>query len=150
VIQTWRKNPVFAARVEELIEENREEARRISLINQEQRLRAMDDRWRRLQGVIEARAAHPDYQEAPGGNTGMLCHSLRVVGSGESARVVAEFAVDNALLRELRELEKQAAIEVGDWQAATPESTEIRVVYEDRDDDAIIDVTPEALPGPQD
>ena len=50
-----------------------------------------------------------------GGSTGLLTRSVKAIGAGKFTRFVDEYRVDTALLRELRELEKQAAIEQGQW-----------------------------------
>src|SRR5262249_27057215 len=75
-------------------------------------LKALNDRWSRMQQIIEARANHPDYANIPGGRTGLLVRSVKQIGSGDSARLVEEFALDVALLKELRAHEKQAAVEL--------------------------------------
>jgi transcriptional regulator with XRE-family HTH domain len=92
----WRRIPEFAARVEEITEENRAETRRIGIADKERRLAALNDRWARMRRVIEERADDPETAE------------------------VVEFAVDTGLLRELREIEKQAAVELGQWNEAAP------------------------------
>jgi len=48
-------------------------------------------------------------------NTGYMVRTVKQIGGGDTAQVVEEFAVDTGLLRELREIEEQAAIECGDW-----------------------------------
>lgn len=112
----WRQDPEFAARVEEIVEEHRAETRRIGIADKERRLSALNDRWCRLKRVIEARADAPEMAAAPGGSTGLLVRTMKQVGS----KVVEEFAVDTGLLKELREIEKQAAVELGQWNEAPP------------------------------
>jgi hypothetical protein len=80
-------------------------------------MRAYDERWRELQRVIAERGADPTMQDVPGGRTGLLLKTVKVIGSGEAARQVEEYRLDAALLKELRELEKQAAEEAGQWTA---------------------------------
>lgn len=63
--------------------------------------------------VIEARSK--DMAEVPGGDTGLLVRKLKSIGSGENTKTVEEYAVDTGLLSELREHEKQAAQELGQW-----------------------------------
>jgi hypothetical protein len=60
----------------------------------------------------------------PGGTTGLLVRTYKTLGSGESQRVVEEFTVDVALLKELREHEKQAAQELGHWIAKSDVTTQ--------------------------
>ena len=64
--------------------------------------------------VIRQRAVN--LKDVPGGgNTGLLVRQVKGIGKGEDFQVVEEYAVDTGLLRELREHEKQAAIELGEW-----------------------------------
>lgn len=114
----WRRIPEFAARVDQITEENRAETRRIGIADKERRLSALNDRWNRMKLVIEERANDPDHMKAPGGSTGLLVRTLKKIGSGEDAELIEEFAVDTGLLRELREVEKQSAIELGQWDEA--------------------------------
>ena len=111
----WRQHSDFAARVRAITERAAEELERHAIARKARRMRAYDERWRELQRVIAERAADPTMQDVPGGRTGLLLKTVRVVGSGEAARQVEEYRLDAALLKELRELEKQAAVEAGQW-----------------------------------
>ncbi len=85
------------------------------IAEQWERVRALEDRWRRLRQVIAERAASAEMQGVPGGTTGLLTHTVKGIGSGDHFQAVDEYAVDTNLLRELREIEKQAAQELGQW-----------------------------------
>jgi hypothetical protein len=111
----WRQHPDFAARVRETVEKAGEEMARHAIALKNRRLREYDRRWRALQQVIEERAADPSMQSVPGGRTGLLVRTVKVIGSGEAAREVAEYRLDVGLLKELRDLERQAAEEAGQW-----------------------------------
>ena len=116
-LYAWRQNPEFKARVDSEIGEFRNEARRIGIATMERRLSALNDRWNRLRRIIEARADDPDMVGVPGGSTGLvIIDQIRGVGEGENFRLISTYAVDTGLLREVREIEKQAAIELGQWQ----------------------------------
>jgi hypothetical protein len=110
---SWRRNPVFAAQVEEHTEEIRQEVRRHGIAIVERRVAALNDRWRRMQRVIDARAI--EHAKVPGGDTGLLVRKLKNLGSGENARIVEEYEVDTGFLSEVRATEKQAAEELGQW-----------------------------------
>src|SRR5215218_1992033 len=102
-LRAWRKHPEFAARVEEHLEALRDEVRRQGIAVRELRLRALNDRWQRMQAVVEARAGDPQLAEAPGGKTGLIVRDVKAVGKGEPIDV---HTVDVGLLREFREHEK--------------------------------------------
>lgn len=65
--------------------------------------------------MIEQRAADPTMAEAPGGDTGLMVRSIKVVGNGEDAEAINLYSVDTALMAEIRNTLKQAAQEVGGW-----------------------------------
>jgi hypothetical protein len=52
-------------------------------------------------------------QKTPGGDTGLLVKTLKSIGAGENAQVVAEYAVDTALLAEIRKHEDHVAVDLG-------------------------------------
>jgi hypothetical protein len=112
---SWKRRPEFAARVRQIVEQAGEEMAHLAIAKKLGRMRAYDERWRELQRVIAERAAAPEMQSVPGGKTGLLTRTVKLIGSGENAREVAEYRVDTALLKELRELEQQAAVEAGQW-----------------------------------
>ncbi|WP_143206211.1 phBC6A51 family helix-turn-helix protein [Singulisphaera sp. GP187] len=114
-IWSWKQIPEFSATIESHLEEFRQEVRRRGLASRERRIRALNDRWDRLQRIMEERAADPKMAEVPGGATGLLLHNVKGVGAGEKAKVLDLYTVDTGLLKELRELEKQAAQELGQW-----------------------------------
>jgi hypothetical protein len=117
----WRQAPEFRARVAEHLAEIREDVRRCGVADRHRRVAAYNARWSKLNGVIEARAKDPAMQGVPGGATGLLVRKVRrlaVEADGDDrkrTREVEEFVVDGVLLRELRELEKQAAQDLGQW-----------------------------------
>jgi hypothetical protein len=69
-------------------------------------------RRRKMLDIIDARAKYPDHQWAPGGNTGMIITSERSLGK---FGMVKTHEFDATLSRDLRETEKQIAIELKQW-----------------------------------
>lgn len=109
----WRGVPAFMARVDRLIEEFRGEVDRYAIAQVGRRVAALQDRWRRLHLVIEERAGHEEMQGVAGGTSGLLVRDVKQIGRGETATVEEVFRVDTGLLREMREMEEQAARELG-------------------------------------
>jgi hypothetical protein len=92
-------------------------------------------RWIRLHRVIDARAGDKT-MTAPGADTGLLTRTHKQLGSAEYPNVVEEYQVDTRLLKELREHEKQAAQELGQWsEKAKVEQgpIDVKIVWSDRD-----------------
>ena len=85
---------------------------------QHPRIDAYQDRWDRMMRLIEARAASgaAEHSGVPGADTGLLVCRRRSIGSAAFSEKVCEWRLDAALLKEMRELEKQAAVELG-WFA---------------------------------
>lgn len=111
----WKQDPEFAEVIEGHLEVFRQEVRRRGLASRERRIKALNDRWNRLQRVIEERADDPRHAHVPGWKTGLMVHDVKNVGGGENATMVDLYEVDTGLLKELREHEKQAAQELGQW-----------------------------------
>ncbi len=145
-LQTWKTTLEFAARVRELVTAMAEAVKGQGIAERQNRVAALNDRWEKLQGVIAARAK--DMESVPGGDTGLLVREVKLVkvylvmpepeggeatpeaeelASGRRAVQVAEYAVDVGLLKELREHEKQAAIELGQWEEKHEHSGEVLV-----------------------
>lgn len=114
-LERWKQHPSFRARVDALVEDVRLALRAKGISDKANRVAALDDRWRRMQRVIDERAADESYADVPGWKTGLLVHQRKKIGHGEDSEVVDEFVVDVGLLRELRAHEEQAAKELGQW-----------------------------------
>jgi len=110
----WNKHPEFRAKVAEIIADLAAKIHDYGLARKDRRVKAMDDRWKLLKQVIAERAATAE-PDVPGDKTGLLVTEQKSIGGGEDAEKVKEYRVDAALLRELRELEKQASQEMGQW-----------------------------------
>ena len=66
--------------------------------------------------LIDSRANNPGMASIPGGPTGLLVKTSKVVRVGKELRVYEEFKADVGLLRELRAIEEQTARELGQWR----------------------------------
>ena len=131
-LHTWKQHPEFSAKVTEHYNELIERARRRGIARLDRRMDAYEDRHKRMTTLIRERAR--DMRgEVPGGGTGLLVRVPKRVevtttskiadGDGEptqeettaSRTEVFEYEFDAALMRELRELEKQVAQDTGQW-----------------------------------
>jgi hypothetical protein len=67
---------------------------------------------------------------------GLLVRTHKQLGSAEYPNIVEEYEVDTGLLKELREHEKQAAQELGQWSEKSNVEQgpiEVQVVWSDQD-----------------
>ncbi len=125
----------FKQRVNELREDLAEDARQFGIADQRMRLQQQQDRWLRMQKVIQERASSEpprvqrgeyvydpeqdeavyklydkaDLPEIPGWDTGVMVHEIKT--NKDSAYDL--YAVDTGLLSEMRALEAQVAKELG-------------------------------------
>jgi Helix-turn-helix of insertion element transposase len=134
----WRQHPEFIAEVERQQADIFKEIRRHGIAIVERRVAALNDRWKRMQRVIEARAV--EHANVGGGVNGLFVRKLKCLGSGEHARIVEEYEVDTGLLAEMRAHEKQAAEELGQWTTKNevdlknePERVEYEGIQNERD-----------------
>lgn len=131
-LHTWKKEPAFAARVDELVEAAKQAARALTIANKETRVRRLAERAEKIDQVFAARAE--EHATVPGGPTGLLVREPRIVKVYDvknwradddeddeqlaptgGVRVAYAYKVDTATLSELRATEKQAAQELGEW-----------------------------------
>src|ERR1044072_791547 len=110
----WKLTEQFSQRRATILEETQEALVARGIAEKQNRVDAYSDRWERMRKVIEARGKEMA-SYAGGGATGLLVRQLKSIGKGEDAQVVEEYAVDTGLLKEMREHEKQAAQELGQW-----------------------------------
>ncbi len=112
-IYAWRQHPDFKQRVEEYRAKYAEAVFELGISRVETRVAAQNERWLRMLRLIEARAQDIEMAAVAGGNTGMMAHSRKMLGSGPMATEIDVFEFDAALLKEIRELEKEASVQLG-------------------------------------
>jgi len=110
-IARWKATSEFAARVQQIIKAAELSIFTRGVAQKVRRIEDLDDRWRRLHDIIEARAK--EYANVPGGSTGLLVRRVRSIGAGANARNVEEYELDRGLLKALLDIQKQAAKELG-------------------------------------
>lgn len=106
----WKAQPAFQQRVQEIRDELVTDLKIKGVREKSQRLANLQKRIDKMLTLIDARGEDMA-DEIAGGETGLLVRDYK--GSAPHFQPVYRF--DAALLKELREHEKQAAIEVGEW-----------------------------------
>jgi hypothetical protein len=143
-IQRWRQQPAFIARVAEHRESWRAEVKAKGIADVQNRVDAANDRHNRMRRIIEARAAAYAGQ-APGSDEGLLVKTPMLVKVFEAAppeddeddedgpmkplkesRIVYEWALDKALLAEMRAHEDEVAKHLGQLVDRTQSDEHIR------------------------
>lgn len=105
----WKLAPEFQERVAQIVAEMAEALKKKGVRVRENRLAYLQRRIDKMHALIEARAVELN-GEVAGGETGLIVRDYK----GKDADVPV-YRFDAALVKELREHEKQAAIEVGEW-----------------------------------
>lgn len=128
----WRQHREFAARVAERREAQRLAIEAEGIANRENRLAGYQDRYDRLQLVIDERAVDESMAQVPGGKSGVLTRETKFIkvfavaldkdgeetGPASPTKQYAEvvvYSVDTGLLKEMDSLAKQAAEDLGQW-----------------------------------
>lgn len=136
-LERWKQYPEFAERVNEIKTEIAAQLRAEGIANKRNRLAAYQRRWDLLEQVRAERGADPTMAAVAGGTTGVLVRDIKLVKHIDDSdpetgqRIWQEpqevFAVDVPMLREWREIEKQMAIETGEWEEKQKVSGEMLV-----------------------
>jgi hypothetical protein len=111
----WKGTPQFKERVEQLIAKQDAAALKSAIARKGRRLRALGERWASLQKIARERGRALAGENVPGGGTGYLAKTTKMIGAGERSQVVTAYELDADLLRELRAHEEAASKECGQW-----------------------------------
>lgn len=128
-IDEWKQLPEMRREIHRHHEAWAQELKEFGIGDQRRRLRDLQDLYDRLWVVIGRRAQSKAMRRAAGGDTGLVCREVKKFeqvaeqvpgkdGKPETVlknKAVVKFRVDTALIDELREIQKQAAIELGQW-----------------------------------
>jgi len=129
-IKQWRRCPDFNRRVDAIIRKSADEIFDSGMSIKAARILALQRRHAELTSVIEARQEWAlehaendivhDFESGesfhiPGVSSGTIAITYKTIGSAENQRTIIEGHIDAPLLRELREIEKQLAQELGQW-----------------------------------
>ncbi len=114
-LTAWTRVPAFRARVAEVRAAVLQATQDVLVAEKAARLRVINDLVVKALNLIAARAQDPELANVPGYATGLLVRKFQGVGRGADFRLVEEYVTDTSLITAIRELLKQAAIEVGEW-----------------------------------
>jgi hypothetical protein len=115
----WKDYQEFQERITEEVAAFRDAAMKQEIGDLTKRLARYNKRWQQIDQLISERATADQNKEVPGGTTGLLARDIK----GE----VHVWKFDAALVKEERELAKQASIELGQWQEKVEHSGQIEV-----------------------
>lgn len=134
-LEKWKTVPAFVQRCLELRRQMRDQILREGIASRVERIKALMDRWMRMRQIIADR--EKEFAGIPVARTGLMIREYKSVGN----QIRDIFILDAGLLKELRDHEKQAAQELGQWtehvsitdlQTARKELAELIGVPEDQ------------------
>jgi predicted transcriptional regulator len=119
-VAQWKQKPEFQERMKENFKEFRQRVMSEGIADRINRIKRLNLRWNQLNSVFEKRAKDPFFKDSvPGWDTGLMTHEQKSIGSGDLATVIDVYRVDVATIKEEREIAKQAAQELGQWEEKT-------------------------------
>lgn len=113
-LKRWSQQLGWQSRLAEIAAREQAAIEKLGIADRQNRVNALDMRAKLMEELRQARAG--DMGSVAGGSTGLLVRQYKKVGTGRDAEMVEEYAFDAALFREMREHERQAAVELGQWE----------------------------------
>jgi hypothetical protein len=135
-LERWKLQPTFRARVQAIVEAYAKRALKHGIAQRERRVGVLNDLHNKMLQVIDERAKSKDMVAVPGGKTGIVTKTLKGIGKGEDFQAIEEYRVDTGTIAEIRDLQKQAAEELGQWIRRT-ESLDLNQLFERMSDSEI-------------
>lgn len=135
-LERWKLQTSFKTRVQAIVAEYAKRALKHGIARRERRLGVLNDLHNKLLQVIDERAKSEDMVAVPGGKTGIVTKTLKGIGKGEDFQTVEEYRVDTASIAEIRDIQKQAAEELGQRIKRT-ESLDLNQLFERMSDSEI-------------
>lgn len=121
-IDTYKADPAVRGEVAKLLQESGEELKKFLLGHKNRRLLDLQRMYDVLWDTLRERARDPRVQGVAGGRHGVTVAEPWRVVSGKpdgdtpgKPKLIRRYRIDLALFQEMREIQKQAAIELGQW-----------------------------------
>ena len=128
-LERWKLQPTFRARVQAIVEAYAKRALKHGISRRERRVGVLNDLHNKMLQVIDERAKSKDMAAVPGGKTGIVTKTLKGIGKGEDFQAIEEYRVDTGIIGEIRDVQKQAAEELGQWIRRT-ENLDLNQLFE--------------------
>ena len=134
-VNLWRYFHLMS-RVQAIVEAYAKRALTYGIARRERRVGVLNDLHNKMLQVIDERAKSKDMAAVPGGKTGIVTKTLKGIGKGEDFQAIEEYRVDTGTIAEIRDVQKQAAEELGQWIRRT-ESLDLNQLFERMSDSEI-------------
>jgi hypothetical protein len=135
-LERWKLQPTFRARVQAIVEAYAKRALKNGIARRERRVGVLNDLHNKMLQVIDERAKSKGMAAVPGGKTGIVTKTMKGIGKGEDFQAIEEYRVDTSTIAEIRDVQKQAAEELGQWIRRT-ENLDLNQLFERMSDSEI-------------
>jgi hypothetical protein len=135
-LERWKLQPTFRARVQAIVEAYAKRALKNGIARRERRVGVLNDLHNKMLQVIDERAKSKGMAAVPGGKTGIVTKTMKGIGKSEDFQAIEEYRVDTSTIAEIRDVQKQAAEELGQWIRRT-ENLDLNQLFERMSDSEI-------------
>jgi hypothetical protein len=135
-LERWKLQPTFRARVQAIVEAYAKRALKNGIARRERRVGVLNDLHNKMLQVIDERAKSKGMAAVPGGKTGIVTKTMKGIGKGEDFQAIEEYRVDTSTIAEIRDVQKQAAEELGQWIRRT-QNLDLNQLFERMSDSEI-------------
>jgi hypothetical protein len=122
--------------VQAIVEAYAKRALKNGIARRERRVGVLNDLHNKMLQVIDERAKSKGMAAVPGGKTGIVTKTMKGIGKGEDFQAIEEYRVDTSTIAEIRDVQKQAAEELGQWIRRT-ENLDLNQLFERMSDSEI-------------
>lgn len=124
-IDNWKKLPAFQNAVRQKTQELDDAVSQLRFAKRRERIRALNEQAEDYLTIVSERGSwfaqhEPD---VPGGRTGRIVRTERVIGVGKAAQVTVEYELDKGLESQFDSVLVQLAKERGEWSDGKRELT---------------------------
>lgn len=79
------------------------------------RIKKLEDLHKRIEIVVTDRACHPDMRNVIGGRSGLISVQHKNLSRDKDAKIILEASFDSSVVKAMLDVEKQIAMEAGQW-----------------------------------
>jgi hypothetical protein len=127
-IDRWKHEPAFISMIDAAKAELRRRMMDEGAAAKELRILAKRRRIRALMRILRARAGNEDRGGVAWDSSGFMVRKERCIGSGENARFIVEYKLDQGILSQLSKLEREIAEEKGELGVMPQEPAQPKTV----------------------